>query len=62
MGSNASWNTNPGPGRPVRPIVGPLVLIVVGALFLYADWKRLERAGDVLAADFDLFGFGKNLG
>ena len=54
MASKASWNTNPGPGRPVRPIVGPLVLIVVGALFLYADWKPGFSAWRVLATYWPL--------
>lgn len=31
-------NPNPGP-PPARPLVFPVILIVIGALFLYANWK-----------------------
>jgi len=40
MASNSGWSTNPGRGpQPVRSLVFPLILIVIGGLFLYASWK-----------------------
>jgi hypothetical protein len=38
MASNPNLNPNPGP-QPARPLVFPVILIVIGALFLYANWK-----------------------
>ncbi|HZC65585.1 MAG TPA: toast rack family protein [Candidatus Dormibacteraeota bacterium] len=38
MTDTANMNPNPGP-PPARPLVFPIILILIGALFLYANWK-----------------------
>jgi hypothetical protein len=38
MTNGANVNPNPGP-QPARPLVFPVILILLGGLFLYANWK-----------------------
>src|SRR5271163_4003357 len=55
MASNTGLNTNPGQRpRPVRSLVWPLVLIVVGSLFLYANWRPGFDAWRVLGTYWPL--------
>lgn len=68
MASNAGLGTNPGQNagrrpRPVRSLVWPLILIVIGVLFLYANWKPGFDAWRVLGTYWPLIliflGLGK---
>jgi hypothetical protein len=55
-------NPNPGP-RPARPLVFPIILIVIGGLFLYANWRPGIDAWRILGTYWPLIliflGLGK---
>jgi hypothetical protein len=64
MASNPTLNRDPGQGpRPVRSVVFPIILIIVGGLFLYANWKPGFDAWRVLGTYWPLIliflGLGK---
>ncbi|MGA2811162.1 MAG: toast rack family protein [Candidatus Acidiferrum sp.] len=62
MASNSGLNTNPPPGGG-RSVIGPLLLIAFGVLFLYASWKPGFSAWRVLGIYWPLIliflGLGK---